>query len=194
MELRHDTTRNEMRIYDNGGRSFQRDAPDEYLNPGTGLCGSCGAPESAPLVPVGSTDLMADPEVDMLYAALQPHMREFIKAYMETLTIVEAAEVVGISRQSHYYWTEHVPGYREVFEVAELEVRDQWRRIYADRTKKGLTERTYDADGNLKHTRIREDASLLKMQMMAVDPETYNPERSKDTNVNIVVVQNKEGW
>jgi len=29
-------------------------------------------------------------------------MREFIKAYMETLTIVEAAEVVGCSRQSQW--------------------------------------------------------------------------------------------
>ena len=66
--------------------------------------------------------------------------------------------------------------------------------IYADRTKKGLTERTYDADGNLKHTRIREDAALLKMQLMAVDPEMYNPERRNDTNVIINVVQSKEGW
>ncbi len=128
-----------------------------------------------------------------MYQALQPHAREFIIAYMETLTIVEAAEVVGVSRQSHYYWLENAPGYRDVFEVAELEVRDQWRRIYADRTKTGLTERTYDADGNLKHTRIREDAALLKMQMMAVDPEMYNPERRNDTNVIINVVQAKEG-
>ena len=166
--------------------------PDEYTR--SGLCASCAAPESTALVPVGSTGLMADPAVDMLYSALQPHMRAFIKAYMETLTIVEAAEVAGISRQSHYYWVKNAPGYREVFEVAELEVRDQWRRIYADRTRAGLTERTYDADGNLKRTRIREDAALLKMQMMAVDPETYNPERSKHSNVNIMVVQNKEGW
>lgn len=172
----------------------QCNAPEQYVSPETGLCGSCGVPESIALVPVGTTDLMADPEVDALYTALQPHMREFLKAYMETLTIVEAAEVVGVSRQSHYYWLKHTPGYRELFEVAEQEVRDQWRRIYADRTKTGLTERMYDADGNLKHTRIREDAALLKMQMMAVDPETYNPERSKDTNVNIVVVQSKEGW
>ena len=183
-----------MRVHDNAERSLKCDAPDEYVNPATGLCGSCGAPESTALVSVGSTDLMADPEVDALYTALQPHMREFLKAYMETLTIVEAAEVVGVSRQSHYYWVSNTPGYREVFEVAELEVRDQWRRIYADRTKTGLTERTYDADGNLKHTRIREDAALLKMQMMAVDPETYNPERSKDSNANIVIVQSKEGW
>ena len=171
----------------------QCDAPDQYVSPETELCGSCGAPESTALVPVGSTGLMADPEVDVLHSALQPHMREFLKAYMHTLTIVEAAEVVGVSRQSHYYWLENMPGYREVFEVAELEVRDQWRRIYADRTKTGLTERTYDADGNLKHTRIREDAALLKMQMMAVDPEMYNAERSRDTNVIINVVQSKEG-
>ena len=52
----------------------------------------------------------------------------------------------------------------------------------------------YDADGNLKHRRIRQDASLLKMQLMAVDPDTFSPERSKHSNVNIVVVQNKEGW
>ena len=172
----------------------QCDAPELYVSPETGLCGSCGAPESTALVPVGSTDLMADPEVDALYSALQPHMREFLKAYMETLTIVEAAEVVGISRQSHYYWLDNTPGYREVFEVAELEVRDQWRRIYADRTKTGLTERTYDSDGNLKHTRIREDAALLKMQMMAVDPDMYNAERRKDSSVTIVVVQGREGW
>ena len=114
--------------------------PDEYTSSETGLCASCGAPESTALVPVGSTDVMADPEVDTLYKALQPHMREFLKAYMETLTIVEAAEVVGVSRQSHYYWAKHTPGYREVYEVAEQEVRDQWRRIYADRTKTGLTD------------------------------------------------------
>ena len=91
--------------------------PDEYTR--SGLCASCAAPETTALVPVGSTGLMADPAVDVLYAALQPHMREFIKAYMETLTMVEAAEVVGVSRQSHYYWAANTPGYRDVFEVAE---------------------------------------------------------------------------
>ena len=101
---------------------------------------------------------------------------------------------MGVSRQSHYYWLENATGYREVFEVAELEVRDQWRRIYADRTKTGLKERMYDADGNLKHTRIREDAALLKMQMMAVDPDTFVPERNNNTNVIINVIQAKEGW
>ena len=85
----------------------QCDAPEQYVCPETGLCGSCGAPESTALVPVGSTNLMADPEVDVLYSALQPHMREFLKAYIHTLTIVEAAEVVGVSRQSHYYWLEN---------------------------------------------------------------------------------------
>ena len=119
----------------------QCDAPEQYVSPETGLCGSCGAPESTALVPVGSS-LMADPEVDTLHSALQPHMREFLKAYMETLTIVEAAEVVGVSRQSHYYWLENAPGYREVFEVAELEVRDQWRSMRIGRRRGSRSART----------------------------------------------------
>ena len=48
----------------------QCDAPEQYVSSETGLCGSCGAPESTALVPVGSTDMMADPEVDALYEAL----------------------------------------------------------------------------------------------------------------------------
>ena len=51
-----------------------------------------------------------------------------------------------------------------------------------------------DADGNLKYRKIRQDAALLKMQMMAVDPDTFSPERRRDSHVNIVVVQQREGW
>ena len=77
--------------------------------------------------------------------------------------------------------------------VARMEVRDRWRRICSDRTKLGLTERTYDSDGTLKQTRVREDAALLKMQMQAVDPEMYNPEKSTGNNVTIIVQSRKEG-
>ena len=170
----------------------QCDAADRHTDPATGLCGACGAPESKALVPVGSTGLMADPGLDVLCRELPPKAHEFLKAYVETLTIDEGSEVAGISRQSHYYWKKNVPGYREVFEVAQCEVKDRWRRIYSDKTKNGLTERMYDADGNLKHTRIREDAGLLKAQLIAVDPDTYSPDRSKNSDVIITIVQNQE--
>ncbi len=136
---------------------------------------------------------MTDPAVATLYEALPPKAQAFLLAYMEDTTILGAADACGISRTSHYYWLEHTPGYREVHEVAEREVRDHWRRHFTDKAKNGLIERMYDADGNLKHTRIREDAALLKMQMMAVDPERYNPDRSRDNNVVIILNHTNEG-
>ena len=152
------------------------------------------ASEGKALVPIGSADLTTDEERDMLYAPLQPHAREFLRAYVKTLTIADAADLVGIARSTHYKWMKNTPGYPEAFEYAQREAKDQWHAILKDRVDNGLEELLYDGDGNLKHRRIRQDASLLKMQMMAVDPETYNPERSKDSNVNIVVVQSREGW
>jgi len=171
----------------------QCDAPEQYVCPDTGLCGSCGAPESTALVTVGSTDLMADEERDMLDARLQPHAREFLRAFVKALTIADAADVVGIARSTHYKWLKKMPGYPEAFEHAQREAKDQWHVILKDRVDNGLEELMYDADGNLKYRRIRQDASLLKMQMMAVDPGMYNAERSRDTNVIINVVQAKEG-
>ncbi len=168
-------------------------ATDEYVSSETGLCWSCAAPESKALVPVAETVLMADPAVTTLYEALPPKAQAFLPAYMEDTTILGAADACGISRTSHYYWLENTAGYREVFEVAQREVVDHWRRHLADKAKNGLVERMYDADGNLKHTRIREDAALLKMHMMAVDPEMYNPEKSRDNNVVIILNERVEG-
>ena len=170
----------------------QCDAPDQYLDPATGFCGACGASESKALVPVGSTGLTTDDERDMLYAGLQPHAREFLRAFVETLTIADAADLVGIARSTHYKWLKNMPGYHEAFEYAQREAKDQWHAILKDRVDNGLEEKLYDADGNLRHRRIRQDASLLKMQMMAVDPDTFNPERRRDSNVVINVIQNQE--
>ena len=76
--------------------------PDEYTR--SGLCASCAAPGSTALVPVGSTDMMADPEVAALYEALPPKAQQFIKAYVETLSIDAGAEAADVHRNSHYYW------------------------------------------------------------------------------------------
>ena len=167
--------------------------PDEYTSSETGLCASCGAPGSTALVPVGSTEMMADPEVAALYDGLQPKAQQFIRAYVETLSIDAGAEAAGVHRNSHYYWLKNTPGYREVFDVAIRQVKDRWNRHLTEKTMNGLKEVMYDSEGNVKHTRIREDAALLKMKMMAVDPDTYNPEKSTGSNVTIVVKQVKEG-
>ena len=94
--------------------------PDEYTS--SGLCASCAAPESTALVPVGSTEMMADPEVAALYDGLQPKAQQFLRAFVETLSIDAGAEAAGVHRNSHYYWLKNTPGYREVFDVAIREV------------------------------------------------------------------------
>jgi len=137
--------------------------------------------------------MMADEDLDALYAGLQPHAREFLRAYVKTKTIVDAAEVVGIARSTHYAWLKNMAGYPEAFELAKRDVVDQWRRLYSEVTEKGLREQMYDAKGELKHTRYRQDAALLKAHMTNIDPE-FAPDRDKSTTVNIVVVQSKEGW
>ena len=95
----------------------------------------------------------------------------------------------------HRYWMKTVPDYAEVFEVARLDVLDQWRDFYADVTTKGLEERTYGADGKLKQLRIRQDAGLIKGLMMSVDDE-FAPDRDKGSG-NVVIIlnhTNEGGW
>ena len=157
-----------------------------------GLCAVCAAPESAALVPVGSTDLMAQPELDALYEALPPKAQAFISAYTKTYTIVKAAKAAGVHRNSHRYWMRHTSGYAELFEVAELDALDHLRNLYADRVENGLKETEYDADGKLKRTRIRQSEGLLKALMIAKDPE-FTAEKVGN-NIQINIVQVKEGW
>ncbi len=166
--------------------------PEEYLDQSTGLCASCAAPESKALVPVVSTALTTDEERDVLHAGLRPHAREFLRAFAETLTIADAADLVGVARSTHYKWLKNMPGYPEAFEYAQREAKDQWHAILKERVDNGLEELLYDGDGNLKHRRIRQDGALLKMQMMAVDPDTFNPDRSKNSDVTINILQKQE--
>ena len=69
----------------------------QYISSETGLCGSCGAPEGTALVPVGSTDMMADPEVAALHGELPPKAQALIRGYVETLTLDAGAEAVGVT-------------------------------------------------------------------------------------------------
>ena len=119
----------------------------------------------------------------------------FLRAYIEAegeWTLVGAAAALGIHRNSHEYWKKKVPGYAEAYEKAKVEVKYMWRHYFAKKAKNGLEERMYNADGTLKYRRNREDAGLLKAHLMAIDPELYNPDRGKNSNVVINIVQQQE--
>ena len=174
----------------------QCDAPDHQLNPATGLCGSCGAPKSMALVHLGGTTLLADPDVEMKYNALPPKAQAFLTAFVATRgKIGEASKVAGVSRNMHRYWLKTVTDYPEVFEVARLDVVDQWRDFYADLAENGLAERTFDADGKLERTRVRQDAATAKAQLMSLDPD-FAPDRDRGSD-NVVIIlnhTNEGGW
>ena len=164
--------------------------PDEFTV--DGLCASCAAPDTTALVPIGSTDLIADPKMAALYQELPIKAQAFLDALTKTGTIAKAAKACGISRQSHYYWKENLAGYEELYEVAERDVLDQLRDTFADRVENGLTELEYDGEGKLKRTRIRQDAGLLKAQMIARDPD-FSADKGRNTNVVIVLNHTNEG-
>ena len=172
------------------------DAEDRHTDPATGLCGSCAAPKSMALVHVGGTTLLADPEIDAKYRGLPPRAQAFLTAYIGTLgKIADASRVAGVSRNMHRYWLRTVPDYPAVFEVAELDVKDQWADLYADVTENGLKEHTFDGDGNLKQLRVRQDAGLLKAKMQSVDPD-FAPDRDRHSG-NVVIILNRTregGW
>ena len=169
--------------------------PDESTDPKTGLCGFCGAPQSTALVLMGETGLTADPEVDAKYRGLPPKAQAFIRGFVETRRIGEASKVAGVNRNLYRYWLKNVPNFSEVFEVARLDVVDQWRDVYADLAENGLKEWTYDEDGKLKQTRIRQDAATAKAQLMSIDPD-FAPDRDKGTGIITIILNhtNEGGW
>ena len=78
---------------------------------------------------------------------------------------------------------------------ARLDVRDQWRDVYADLAENGLKEWTYGEDGKLKQLRIRQDAATAKAQLMSLDPD-FAPDKS-DGGTNVVIIlnhTNEGGW
>ena len=64
----------------------------------------------------------------------------FIAAFREVGTITQAAEIVGVTRQAHYYWLENRDGYREAFDDAELEVNDKLEALLTQRVLEGIEE------------------------------------------------------
>ncbi len=105
--------------------------------------------------------------------------------------------MVGVDRGAHRHWKKTVPGFEEAFEVALQDVRDQeFDRLGQDKEPGGgLKEVMYDRDGGIKYTRFRQSEGLRKMRLMALDPDRYNPEKSRDNNVTLIVTsRNEGGW
>ena len=176
----------------------QCDALDEYVSHETGLCWACAGPGSTALVPVGETALVAaDPTLPTFDENLPWQCVEWLQAFIATRYIGKAAAIVGVDRGTHRDWKKSVPGFEEAFEIALQDVRDQEFDLLGQDNEPGggLKEVMYDGDGGIKYTRFRQSEGLRKMRLMALDPDRYNPERSNDQNVTIILQsRNEGGW
>ena len=171
-------------------------APDEYVSTETGLCWACAAPGSTALVPAGETALVVvDPTLPAFDETLPWRCVEWLQAFIKTRYIGQAAAMVGVDRGAHRHWKKTVPGFEEAFEIALQDVRDQEFDLLGQDNEPGggLKEVMYDGDGGLKYTRYRQSEGLRKMRLMALDPDRYNPAKSTDSGVTIILQSVKEG-
>ena len=125
----------------------------------------------------------------------------FLRLYVETRGIAKASKLMGIPRNKSRAWCgnelgrehEKVPGFEEALEAAVKDIQDQNYELLGDISEKGLREQLFDAEGKLKHTRFRQSEGLIKMNLMALDPDRYAPERAASNNVVIVLNERVEG-
>ena len=97
----------------------------------------------------------------------------FLKAVLagERKNLCEAERISGVSRRNHYRWLYTVPGYEEAFgEVLQL-VKDAHLDKLDEIIEQGVTEEVRDANGDIKLTRTKHDASYLKMRNHNLFPE-----------------------
>ena len=174
----------------------QCDAPEQYVSSETGLCGSCGAPGSTALVTVGEKALAAeDPTLPTFDENLPWQCLEWLQAFVLTRYIGRAAAIVGVDRGTHRDWKKSVPGFEEAFEIALQNVRDQEFDLLGQDNEPGggLKEVMYNGDGGIKYTRFRQSEGLRKMRLMALDPDRYVPDKSRDGDVTIILNHVEEG-
>ena len=148
------------------------------------------------MVPVGKALLVVeDPPLPAFDENLPWQCVEWLQAFIQTRYIGQAAAMVGVDRGAHRHWKNTVPGFEGAFEIALQDVRDQeFDRLGQDNEPGGgLKEVMLDGEGNVKYTRLRQSEGLRKMRLMALDPDRYNLEKSKDSNVVIVLNQRNEG-
>jgi len=139
----------------------------------------------AVLVPEDADHALLAPMLD----GLPSRASAFLQAYRLALTLKGAAETLGMSRRNHYNWLAKVPGYRETFELVDLEVSDTLEALLVDRAVAGFREERYNGEGKLLETRVKHDATLLKMVLGARKPERYGKEQGPtEIQVNVVMV------
>jgi len=122
---------------------------------------------------------------------ISPFAPAYLTAWIYLGVKSKAAQAAGISSATVRTWTKRSDVWRQVEEFYAQEIRDRWNAIAQARGLVGFKEEVYDKEGNLKHTRVRQDPSFLARLMTSIDREGWR-EDPKGQPVEIVIIQRNE--
>lgn len=110
---------------------------------------------------------------------LHPKKRAFLAAYVRVASITKAAEIAGISRESHYEWKASDPDYARAFEAAKQIACETLEDEAVRRAHEGVDEPVYQG-GQLVGTIRKYSDTLLIFLMKGAMPEKYKDRVSNE--------------
>jgi hypothetical protein len=97
----------------------------------------------------------------------------FLEAYAKVGNITRAADMVGISRQSHYDWMAGDPAYEPKFRQAMREATDVLREAAWTRAVDGVETTIFDKNGVAVGESVKYSDTLLIFLMKAASPGEF---------------------
>ncbi len=87
-----------------------------------------------------------------------------------------------------YKWRDTDPVFLEIHDRFWKEVRARWQPVAEHKALHGFEDLLYDAEGDLKDRRVREDSSFLRALLASIDPEHWGSRTEQDSNITVVIV------
>ena len=116
-----------------------------------------------------------------------PLAATYLQAWIKTGNHVAASEILGISPSAARYWRSRNPSYQALFDAYTPEITERWLTVAQQKGVEGFRDWTFDAEGQLKGSRLREDPGFLRALLGAIDPERWGrDERSPSIVVNVL--------
>lgn len=133
---------------------------------------AAAGPDAQTAVTQGAAEAEESAELGFLGQVDHPRARAFLRHYARTGNVTEAARAAGVARNLHYYWLEHLPGYREAAAQAEQMAADALEREAWRRAVEGWDEPVYQK-GQLVGTVRRYSDVLMTLLLRGLRPERY---------------------
>lgn len=116
---------------------------------------------------------------------LQGKKKAFLAAYAEVGTITRAAELAGISRQTHYDWLESDPNYPEMFKEADKQACDRLEQEARRRAVQGVSKPVFYKGEECGVVQEYSDTLLIFLLKGALPDKYKDRVQQEVTNIDV---------